>query len=141
MIRRVPADERSFSLRPLATPPARADAEAPLVRARVLAALHTLLAEQQALAPEAIVRLVDRELARFHGARDVRVIVHPDDARLLPALDQLTARYELATPLARVLDADLARGGCVIESAEGRVDARVETRLARALALALGEDA
>jgi flagellar assembly protein FliH len=69
-------------------------------------------------------------------ARDVRVHLHPDDAALL--------REMLAEPASdrawrMVEDPVLTRGGCRVSSENSTIDARLETRIGAAVALALGE--
>jgi len=145
VIRRVRRDELSpdpAPRSPRASAPhgARADGEDD-ADADARAAMAALFAEQHALAPEAIVRLVARELARFRGAHDVCVRVHPEDARRLPAPERLAAG--LTTPPSLREDASLTPGGCMVtgfdtETGPVEVDARVETRIARALAFARG---
>ncbi len=63
--------------------------------------------------------------------RPVTLRLHPDDATLLQS-----AETELQTPLRVQIqpDTQITRGGCVVESAHGAVDARVEKRWARAVA-------
>ncbi len=101
--------------------------------AELTRALVAFLDEELALAPERIRGLVDRELARFHGAHEVTVCAHPDDLALL-APAELGARHGLAAPVTLQGDASLRRGGCLIRAASGEVDARVETRIERVLA-------
>ena len=69
----------------------------------------------------------------------VRVRVHPDDAAAVTARrDALAARAPRGAALEVVADESVGRAGCVIETAFGRVDARLETQLA-ALERALTE--
>ena len=70
------------------------------------------------------------------SARHITLRVHPDDHSLVAqgAQETLTARG------ARLLaDAGVTRGGCVVESDLGVIDASIETRWRRAAA-ALGQD-
>jgi flagellar assembly protein FliH len=71
------------------------------------------------------------------SARHISVRVHPDDHALVLG----GAGEELQRRGAQVVaDARLSRGGCVVESDVGRVDARIENLWRRAAA-ALGDDA
>ncbi|HVZ85437.1 MAG TPA: FliH/SctL family protein [Polyangia bacterium] len=84
-----------------------------------------------ALAPSTMAEIAGEALAAARpGAGKVRVRVHPDD---LPALEPrraaLAARAPAAT-LELVADEAVSRHGCVIETPQGRVDARLETQLA-----------
>jgi flagellar biosynthesis/type III secretory pathway protein FliH len=71
----------------------------------------------------------------------VVVRVHPDD---LPVVEALRARIGeragVTGGFTVTTDVEVGRGGCVVESELGRIDARVETKLA-ALARAVGVDA
>lgn len=69
--------------------------------------------------PEHLRVLVDDALGRMRRASRIRVRVHPDDAAALhPPL-----------PAEVLCDPTLTRGGCVVESELGEVDARLEVRL------------
>jgi type III secretion protein L len=70
----------------------------------------------------------------------VQLRVHPQDlAAIEPARAALAERLGGEATLALVADDGVGRHGCVVETAVGRVDARLATQLA-ALRLALGED-
>lgn len=70
------------------------------------------------------------------SARHIRVLVHPDDH----ALVEQGAAEALAARGARLLaQPDIERGGCVVESDLGQIDARIESRW-RAAAAVLGSD-
>jgi len=59
------------------------------------------------------------------SARHIRVMVHPDDHPLVAA----GAAEALQARGARLLvQADVERGGCLVESDLGRIDARIESR-------------
>jgi type III secretion protein L len=91
-----------------------------------------------ALAPETMAEIAHEALAGCRpGAGTVRVRIHPDD---LPAVEARRAALEAGAPAAAlelVADEAVGRHGCVIETPQGRVDARLETQLA-ALERALG---
>ncbi|MBN8612000.1 MAG: type III secretion system stator protein SctL [Deltaproteobacteria bacterium] len=86
--------------------------------------LHDSLAD----APERVVPAVRAELLRVRRAKQVEVRVHPDDAA---ALEAALARGEVFEPSAiRITpDASLTRGGCVLTSDLGTLDARLEVQL------------
>ena len=83
------------------------------------------------LAPETMAEIASEALAGCRpGAGTVRVRIHPDD---LPAVEARRAALEAGAPLAAlelVADEAVGRHGCVIETPQGRVDARLETQLA-----------
>lgn len=61
----------------------------------------------------------------------VSLRVHPEDwAAIETARPALAARLAKAVELRLVPDAAVGRNGCVVESAAGRLDARLETQLA-----------
>jgi flagellar assembly protein FliH len=101
--------------------------------------LRALLAEELALRPEHIAALVERELGSVRRAREIELRLHPDDARLLEPVERMRARLELLGSLRVVQDAELARGGCVLITNRGEVDARLETRLELGLARLVSE--
>jgi flagellar biosynthesis/type III secretory pathway protein FliH len=74
------------------------------------------------------------------GGDWIRLRVHPDDeAPVTARRDALAARAPGAAALDIVADETVGRHGCVVETAVGRVDARLETQLA-ALERALLEE-
>lgn len=69
------------------------------------------------------------------SARQLRLIVHPDDEQLLRqnlALGESTPSWQI------IEDPTLTRGGCRVVTESSRVDASVETRLAAIIARVLG---
>jgi flagellar biosynthesis/type III secretory pathway protein FliH len=84
-----------------------------------------------ALAPETMAEIAGEALAACRpGAGTVRVRIHPHD---LPAVEARRTALEARAPAAAlelVADETVGRHGCVIETPQGRVDARLETQLA-----------
>ena len=84
-----------------------------------------------ALAPETMAEIAGEALAACRpGAGTVRVRIHPDD---LPAVEARRAALAAGAPTATlelIADETVGRHGCVIETPQGRVDARLETQLA-----------
>jgi flagellar biosynthesis/type III secretory pathway protein FliH len=91
-----------------------------------------------ALDPEAMAEIAAEALGACRpGPGTIRVRLHPDD---LPAVEARRAALAQRAPIATlelVADDTVGRHGCVIETPQGRVDARLETQLA-ALERALG---
>jgi flagellar assembly protein FliH len=124
------ASERSF------VPSGAESAEPTEVACTALArALTLLLSEELRLAPEHIRHVLARELLRVRRAKQVVVRVHPDDLALLAAPDAYIRELELTGKLAFSADPTLTRGGCVLTSNLGEVDAQLETRLSLALSV------
>ncbi|WP_051243892.1 FliH/SctL family protein [Azohydromonas australica] len=102
-----------------------AEAATRLARAMLRTELHSR--------PEAVATVAQEAVAAMlAGARRLRVLVHPEDE----ALVQAGAGLLLESRSARVLSSPtIARGGCVVESELGRIDARIEQRWAQATQL------
>jgi flagellar assembly protein FliH len=116
---------------------ALAEAERTIARL-ALSAAERLFGESLDVSPERIAAIVGDGLSRARRARDVVVRVHPDDAGQLASLKaSIAARAGCPADFAVRVDPALTRGGCVVETELGTVDARLETRL-DALARALG---
>jgi flagellar assembly protein FliH len=112
-------------------------AEQEALRAVLLVAAE-LLGETLQAEPSQIAVLLEPHLARIRRAEAIVLRLHPADASWLERHEgELRKRAGLDCPIELRSDAEIARGGCVIESNLGELDARVETRLA-ALARALG---
>lgn len=102
-----------------------AEAATRLARAVLRTELHSRPEAVAAVAQEAVA-------AMLAGARQLRVLVHPEDEPLV----QAGASVLLESRGARVLASPaIARGGCVVESELGRIDARIEQRWAQAAQL------
>ncbi len=99
-------------------------------------AKHVVRCELQSQ-PELISAVAEEALdALLQGARHTTLRVHPDDHALVAA----GAAEALRSAGARLLsDAAVSRGGCVVESDIGTVDASIEARWQRA-ASALGSE-
>jgi flagellar assembly protein FliH len=87
--------------------------------------------------PEQIIALVRETISLLPiAAREVRVRLHPDDAALIRTrLADTTSERAWSI----VEDPVMSRGGCLVSSENSTVDARVEQRLASAIAAVLGE--
>lgn len=76
-------------------------------------------------APARIVPIARAMLDRVRRARSIEVRVHPDDA---PTLERALVEAHAGGP--RILpDASITRGGCVVTSELGTIDARLEVQL------------
>lgn len=108
------------------------------VAALAVAVARRLLGGELQLAPERIGALVDDALGRVRGATTVELRLHPDDAR---AWEAARRGPDAGTPTPTVVpDPTIERGGCLVRSNLGEVDARVATRADRLLAALAGDD-
>jgi flagellar assembly protein FliH len=100
-------------------------------------AQHVVRCELQSQ-PELISAVAEEALdALLQGARHTTLRVHPDDHALVAA----GAAEAVRTAGARLLsDAAVSRGGCVVESDIGLVDATIEARWLRAAAVLGSEE-
>lgn len=80
---------------------------------------------------EAVRSILRRALAQAPARKALRARLSPDDLRIIESSrDQLRKIGEpLPEELLLCADPAIARGGCVLESAAGQVDARMETQL------------
>jgi flagellar assembly protein FliH len=122
--------------------------------AKPMADLDDQVQRQLALLAGAIARQVVRRELKTHPdqiigairetvsllpltARDVRVHLHPEDAKLVRArLSEATS--ERAWTI--VEDPILTQGGCLVTSEDSTIDAQVEQRIGAAIAAVLGEE-
>ena len=107
------------------------EATAPAAIALAAKMAERIVGRAVALAPETMAEIAGQALAACRpGAGTVRVRIHPDD---LPAVEARRAALEAGAPAATlelVADETVGRHGCVIETPQGRVDARLDTQLA-----------
>jgi type III secretion system HrpE/YscL family protein len=96
-----------------------------------LQAAERIIGQQLSLSPEAIAAIVKPLLERARRATQVTLRVHPDDVPLLRAsLPALTDAADLSAAVTVDPDPAMARGGCLLQSDIGTLDARVEFQLA-----------
>ncbi len=95
--------------------------------------------------PDALTAIAAQALAASRArAGLVKLRVNPDDRAALERDDArrvLLARFEGAVELEIVDDAAIGRGGCVVETATARLDARLETQIAALERAVAGEGA
>jgi flagellar biosynthesis/type III secretory pathway protein FliH len=95
----------------------------------VIAALERMVAIRVEQDPELVIETVRRGLDRVGAQRVVRVRVHPDDAQAVRAwLEERGGdgpQWELRA------DGGVTVGGCVIDTAAGEVNARLDVQLAQ----------
>jgi flagellar biosynthesis/type III secretory pathway protein FliH len=88
--------------------------------------------------PAQIAAMLAPHLQRLRRAASITLRLHPEDAHFLERnRAQLAQRAGFECPVELVADPTISRGGCVVDSNLGELDARIETRLAE-LGRALG---
>lgn len=90
-----------------------------------------VIGEQVQLDPSIVTRIVERTIADLEATADLSVRVNPED---LPQLEQQRATLERllggSGQLSLIADASIERGGCIVGSVNGEVDATVAAQLA-----------
>ena len=75
---------------------------------------------------------LEEALMLMRDARDVHILVHPDDFTWAGRYLQQMAKHVPHAGLAEVLpDPEVSRGGCIVRCQHGQVDQQLETQLAR----------
>lgn len=85
-----------------------------------------VVAGELAARPERVLDVVNLALKEMaESSREARLLLHPDDAMLVrPHLDQVLDK----TRLRIVEDVRMVRGGCLIETPQGELDATLQAR-------------
>jgi flagellar assembly protein FliH len=122
-----------------ARPLSRLDAEVEEQLAELAVAIaRQLVRRELKIDPSQVIAVVRDTVALLPtAARDVRVVVHPEDAALI--------RERLVAPQTQqawqlVEDPMLARGDCRVATDTAQIDARVEARLNAAIVALLGDE-
>jgi flagellar assembly protein FliH len=111
---------------------------------RELAKIAILIAESVvrthvSAEPSAIERQVETAVALFARATRVSIEIAPEDEILVrDALPNLCAMLPVGAEISLRAVSGIARGGCVVRSSEGTVDARIETQFRRVREALLG---
>ncbi|WP_230467119.1 FliH/SctL family protein [Lujinxingia vulgaris] len=88
-----------------------------------------LIGESLEMAPERVEQMVARSLELVRGKRQVLLRVHPDDLATLRAAEARLSYVVGGAPVHLQADEEVARGGCLIETESGQIDARLQTQL------------
>jgi flagellar biosynthesis/type III secretory pathway protein FliH len=97
-----------------------------------LAVAGRILRREILLDDQVILRQVKEALHRVVGAETVSLRVHPADEPLLrDRRNELLASGEGVREIMIEPDESVGRGGCIIESPSGNIDARIATQLAQ----------
>ncbi|MCI0628795.1 MAG: type III secretion system stator protein SctL [Acidobacteria bacterium] len=89
-----------------------------------------IIGEQLRLHPDTVISIVREALKSVGQERQLTLLVHPDHREMIQAnLDRLQAMVGASRQIHLVANADIAPGGCVVESELGVIDAKLETQL------------
>ena len=95
-----------------------------------LAVAERIVKREILLDDEIVVRQVREALRRIVGVESIKVRVHPDDEVLVRShRAALLALTDATRDVVIEPDNTIERGGCILESASGNVDARIATQL------------
>jgi flagellar assembly protein FliH len=124
-------------MRVLARPLEELDAEVEeQLVALAVAIAKQLIRRELRTDPGQVVAVVREALALLPvGVRDVRVHLHPEDARIVRSLATAPEEQQMWRI---VEDPVLSRGGCRVESDSSQIDARLETRIGAVVSRVLG---
>jgi flagellar assembly protein FliH len=92
-----------------------------------LAVARKIVGHEVSIGPEAVSRIIRQALDRVEHAGRISIKLNPADLELLAEIKpQLLSGLPEAGRAAFEADAGIARGGCLIETDGGEVDARIE---------------
>jgi flagellar assembly protein FliH len=75
---------------------------------------------------------MEEAIVALRDARDVRVLVHPDDFAVAGRfLQQLAKSVPQAATVEVLPDPEISAGGCIVRSTHGQIDQQLETQLQR----------
>lgn len=107
-----------------------AGAEGEMVKL-ALAVAEKVIREELAIRPELVAIMVQEALTRATDPEEITVKVNPEDLDyVLSIKEELRKENQGVRKLKIVSDGIISRGGCIVETANGTVDARVERQLA-----------
>jgi flagellar assembly protein FliH len=88
--------------------------------------------------PAQVISVIRESVGRLPAAaRDIRVLLHPDDAAVVR---ELLAQPSSERAWSIVEDPALTRGGCVVKTEISQIDARLDSRLNAVVAAAFGDE-
>ena len=104
-----------------------------------LAIAESVVAKQVKIDATAVTAQVERAVALAAQKTDIEVRLHPDDRAAVEAfLPALERRFAGGQAILVTVDAAVARGGCLVKTPSGDVDAQIGTILSEVRRLLLG---
>lgn len=90
----------------------------------------TVIGEEVALNPNIVARMVEKAVQKAGTDNPVRIKLHPDDYKtIMPYWEKGSGPGGKGLEWEAVADEQIGRGGCMIDTKFGTVDARIETQL------------
>jgi flagellar assembly protein FliH len=97
-----------------------------------VAIAERILRAEVAARPEHVASLVRQTLQMAAGEPEIHLHLHPEDATFITArANEILPAVTSAGRPTVVTDEGVSRGGCVVRTVHGEIDARLETQLAR----------
>ena len=91
-----------------------------------------IIDEEVSANPDLIAKAVDRAIQKVNSEGPVRIRLNPEDLALLaPYWDRIKGSGDKPMKWETVADEQVGRGGCVIDTRYGVIDARIETQLCK----------
>ena len=91
-----------------------------------MAIASSVIGEQIAVDPETVTRIASRALQEAIVIDTAIIVVHPEDQKILKKAQDELSRVAGGIGVSMEVDESMTRGGCVIRSDFGEVDARIE---------------
>lgn len=99
-----------------------------------------IVKKEIALDDDVVVRQVHEAIRRVAGVESVRIRINPaDEASLRQHKETLIAGSESVREIVLEADEKVGRGGCILETSSGTVDARIATQLEQIEAALFGQ--
>lgn len=118
----------------------REEEAAPELRRLAVRIAEKILGRELQLAPDAVVDVVRAAIVAARARRELVVRVHPDDlAAVAAAAPRLAAELARRGDVAVRGDAAVPRGGCLVDTEVGTIDARLDVQLAAIERALLGD--
>ncbi|WP_166827625.1 FliH/SctL family protein [Thalassoroseus pseudoceratinae] len=97
-----------------------------------VAIAERIIRREVAAHPENVIQLLQELLEMASGENSVCIYLHPEDAAFLDEQQvDLSAMFQSAGDAKILNDESVSRGGCVVRTEHGEMDARIETQLNR----------
>jgi len=104
----------------------------PEMAALAVSVAEKVVAQEIATQPEIVLNLVRNSMKRMKERETLRVRLNPEDLELVrQARDDLIAAVDGVQRLELIEDRRVDRGGCIVESRNGNLDARIKTQLTK----------